>query len=364
MRLAVTLAVTLLVGLGLVAAPLSAATPARSADEDLKPSQRLKNRKRKKPRSVPPPGAATPAAPEGAATPAPGFSTTVPAGVYRAEETKVKIAGDRTLQVSEDVFEFIGHVRMERRGHVLETDRILYNRKTQELTAIGNVLLSDPRYTLSCGRLVFYGPQEMGVAWESPKIVETVRGPDGEIVDRMEITAFQMTFYSADQRVEGLERVRIYRTVRRKDKLELDFKITADSMDTNLVTRMSVFKGEVQVDSPTYAVEASRLIFDATSERFTCIGNARVVGFDASGDRISSVEGNKIVHLIREKRTLVMGGVTAAVVPDKPLGHRQVDVSAVKDEAKEYEILSIPDPVKVKKGSEPARKKASQGKRN
>jgi len=268
--------------------------------------------------------------------------------VYRKDDTEVRISGDRTVMVSKNVVEFHGHVRMERRGNVLQTDHIRYDRTTGELVATGSVVLSDPRYSLACGRLIFYGPQEMALAWESPKITEVVMDADGSIKERMEITAFQMTLYSTEQRIEGLERVRIYRQIRRAGKLELDFKITADSMDANLISRQTVFKGDVKVDNPTYTVQARRLIFDAGADRFICVGCATVVGYSAKGEPISRVEGNKIVHLIRERRSLVMGSVTASLMTEKEHGARSVDASALKDEAGMDELLSVPKPPKSK----------------
>jgi hypothetical protein len=100
------------------------------------------------------------------------------------------------------------------------------------------------------------------------------------------------------------------------------------------------------------------MIFDAVADRFTCIGDAQVIGFSASGEVVSRVEGNKIVHLIRERRSLVMGGVTASMLPDKPMGNRKVDAASLKDEAAATELLSVPEPVRVTNSKPRGRKGA------
>jgi lipopolysaccharide export system protein LptA len=255
---------------------------------------------------------------------------------------EVRIFSDATNNLQSEQVEYLGHVRVEREGNVLATDKIRYNKTTGELNAIGNVVLSDPHYVLTAGRFSFYGPQDIGVAFESPRITESQKNADGDIIERTDITAFQITLHTADQRVEGLERVRVYRMVRKNGKLELEFKITADGMDSNMVTHQSVFKGDVKVDSPSYSIEAKRLIYDVTSGRFTAIGDAKVTGFGPKGEPTSHVEGNKLVHLIQEHRTLILGGVTAVITPGKPFGTRDIDASALKDQSADAEVLSLP----------------------
>lgn len=282
-------------------------------------------------------------------------------GIVKAPGTEVKITGDTTSPLGGDVAEILGHVKLERRGMVLSSDKLRFARKKGEFIATGNVVVADPHYTLSCGRLTFYGSQEMGVAWESPRILETRRSADGEIQERMEMTAFQITIYSNESRVEGLERVRIYRMVRRDGKMALDFKITADSCDSNMVNQESVFKGQVKVESPAYNIEARRLIFDQSADRFTCIGDAKVTGFGPKGEVTSKVEGNKIVHLIREHRSIIMGGVTANLIPGKGQGARELDAAAVKETTTSEELLALPE---APKDPEKFKYRRKDGKRN
>ena len=278
-------------------------------------------------------------------------------GIYKAPGTRVSISGDATNPLGGDVAEIVGHAKLVRRGMVLSSDRLKFHQKKGEFIATGNVVVADPHYTLSCGRLQFYSVQEMGVAWESPKITEEHRGADGEIADRMEMTAFQISIYSTEERVEGLERVRIYRMIRRDGKLALDFKITADSCDSHMVNHESVFKGQVKVESPTYTIECKRLIFDQTADKMTCIGDAHVIGFGPKGEVTSTVEGNKIVHLVREHRSIVIGGVTANLQPGKPSGARELDAAAVKETSPSEEILQLPEAPKDPEKDKYRRKK-------
>lgn len=297
------------------------------------------------------------AGPEAALAPDPSAGD----GVYKAPGTQIHITGDTTSPLGGDVAEVVGHVKLQRRGMQLSSDKLRFDRKKGEFIATGNVVVADPHYTLSCGKLTFYGQQEMGVAHESAKILETRRGADGEISERMEMTAFQITVYSNESRVEGLERVRIYRMVRRDGKLALDFKVTADSCDSNMVNAESVFKGQVKVESPSYTIECKRLIFDQTADRMTCIGDAKVTGFGPKGEVASKVEGAKIVHLIREKRSIVMGGVSATLIPGRPTGLRQLDAAAVKETSTSEELLALPE---APKDPEKTKYRRKDGKRN
>jgi len=266
-----------------------------------------------------------------------------PGGIYRSPGTEVRITGDATSPLGGDLAEVVGHVKLERRGMVLQSDRLRFSRAKGEFIATGNVVVSNPQYTLSCGKLQFYSGQEMGVAWESPKIMEVMRGPDNEIAERMEMTAFQITIYSNEERVEGLERVRVYRMVRREGKLGLDFKVTADSCDSNMTNKENVFKGQVKVESPTYNIECKRLIFDQSADRMTCLGDAHVTGFGPKGEVTSDIQGNKIVHLVREHRSIILGSVTANLQPNKPSGARELDVTAVKETSTSEELLQLPE---------------------
>lgn len=297
------------------------------------------------------------AGPEAALAPDPSAAD----GIYKAPGTEIHITGDTTSPLGGDVAEVVGHVKLKRRGMQLSSDKLRFDRKKGEFIATGNVVVANPLYALSCGKLTFYGQQEMGVAHEAAKIIETRRGPDGEISETMEMTAFQITIYSNESRVEGLERVRIYRMVRRDGKLALDFKVTADSCDSNMVNAESVFKGQVKVESPSYTIECRRLIFDQSADRMTCIGDAKVTGFGPKGEVASKVEGNKIVHLIREKRSIVMGGVSATLVPGRPTGMRTLDAAAVKETSTSEELLALPE---APKDPEKTKYRRKDGKRN
>lgn len=258
-----------------------------------------------------------------------------------AADSHVKVSGDSMVQMTDSEVEVTGHVKASRRGIGLETDRVRYDRVSMRLDSVGNVKVDGRNFQLTCGKLTLHSRQEIGVAWESPRILQLKKDAAGEVSERTEINAVQISFFTNEDRVEGLERVRIYRWMRRNGEMVLDFKISADSLDANMLTGRSVLKGEVQVESPTHRVTANRLVFDQYKGRFTAVGDARVEGLNGSGQVTNVVEGNKLVYFIEQRRTIVSGGVAGVIDPEKQGGgQRVIDVTA--DQLLEKEIPIIP----------------------
>lgn len=258
-----------------------------------------------------------------------------------ATDGHVKVTGDSMVQMTDSEVEVTGHVRASRRGIGLETDRVRYDRITMRLDSVGNVKVQGRNFELSCGKLTLHSRQEIGVAWESPRILQVKKDGSGEVSERTEISAVQVSFFTNEDRVEGLERVRIYRWMRRNGEMVLDFKISADSLDANMLTGRSVLKGNVQVESPTHRVTANRLVFDQYKGRFTAVGEARVEGLNAAGQITNVVEGNKLVYFIEQRRTIVSGGVAGVIDAEKQGGMRVIDVTADQLEEKEIPIIPL-----------------------
>jgi len=257
------------------------------------------------------------------------------------EERYVRISADSTVNAEDDIVQFTGHVTALRKGLRLETNQIRYDRRTLQLEASGNVRVQDPLFSLTSDRLTLYTASDVGVAWESPRILQERKDAAGGVLERTEINAIQITFYTTEDRVEGLERVRIFRWVKRGRELALDFKIFADALDANLLTRRSVFKGGVRVESPTYNLTANRLIYDQTMGRFIAVGEARVEGFDAGGKVGNVVEGNKLIHFLDERRTIVSGSVAGVFEAESDGGSRPLNVENERIQEQERSLLPL-----------------------
>jgi lipopolysaccharide export system protein LptA len=302
-----------------------------------------------------------------------------------AQEEGFQISGDSTSQTTPDILEFAGHVKVTRKGLMLAADRVRLERSKSHLLAEGNVVISDPSYSLTCGRLSYHGGPDVAFAFDAPRLTQVKKDAAGETLESIELAAFQINVHPTQERVEALERVRISRFVRagapRSDagvrtvssagvghsgtpsgaaapkattagmrrgrkaarrlgarparpaadgapadrpRLDLDFRALADALDFNLRTHRAVLKGKVTVESPTYNVEARRLVYDSVAGRFTAVGDATVVGFDSNGNVSSTVAGNKIVHFLKERRSMVLGGVSGEIDTGATGGRREI----------------------------------------
>ena len=103
---------------------------------------------------------------------------------------------------------------------------------------------------------------------------------------------------------------------------ELILRIRCRSMDALMEGKRSMFKGNVRVSTPELGATGKRLYFHQVDRKFYVVGDARAWNFDEKGKRTNMIVGNKIVHFLDDRRSVVLGGVTAQVYPDKKTGRR------------------------------------------
>jgi len=100
-------------------------------------------------------------------------------GIILAQELlPVKITADTQYEKEKDVFVFEGYVILEYKDLVLQSDKAIYNRKTNELTALGDVTIHQQNQSISAEKLLLNLKTEKGTlynvfAYEDPDLTLT-----------------------------------------------------------------------------------------------------------------------------------------------------------------------------------------------
>ena len=82
------------------------------------------------------------------------------------------------------------------------------------------------------------------------------------------------------------------------------------------------------METPEMGARGERVFYHQLERKIYIVGMANAWNFDAKGKPINLITGNKIVHFLDEKRSVVLGGVTATVYPDKVTVRRPLSSEA------------------------------------
>lgn len=234
-----------------------------------------------------------------------------------------------------EIFHLSGNVRVRKDDTLLETDRMSYDRRTDTLSAEGTVRLLDPAFEITCRHLLFRVEEDQGTAWGDPRVVQKLLAEKGTSKGWVDLRAAQVKFFSLEKRISAFENV----VVEQWDGGEhptIAVRIRCRSMEALMENRRSVFKGGVEVETPEMGARGERVFYHQLERKIYVVGQASAWNFDGRGQAINVISGNKIVHFLDEKRSVVLGGVTARVFPDKetvrrPLSSEAVDPDGVKE---------------------------------
>lgn len=234
-----------------------------------------------------------------------------------------RIVAADTVRQGDPVYELVGGVVLEREGVRLGAQRMVYDRSSGRLEAWGGVEITDPTFALACDHLVLATREDEVVAWGGASLRQ--REDRGEGAFETELTGVQIRLHPKEKRVQVLEDVVLTRfVVEGAERRSVDLRVRCRSLDALSGARQSTFKGDVVVESPTVGARGDRALFDQASGRFYVMGGARAWNFDEGGRPVNVVAGDKIVYVTGQRRTVVVGNVTADVRPDTRTGTRTI----------------------------------------
>lgn len=209
-----------------------------------------------------------------------------------------------------------GSARIERDGVLLEADEILYNDRRKEAFATGNTRLSNKDFTLESGQLKVYLPgatalqgmleeDMVAIAQKSPRLV----GAPDESGRRNQVTAVEIKFYKGSEKVEAFENVRLLQFSTDGLRVKEELSVTGNYLEYLNQDKRALVKGRVKLSAKELGAEGERLIYYQKDQRFYVIGDASVHQLDPNGKVQDTVRGSKILHILNEKRTILMGNV-------------------------------------------------------
>ncbi len=208
-----------------------------------------------------------------------------------------------------------GDASILRDNFSLFANEIYYKEEKKEAFAKGQVRLVSPDFTLYCGQMRVYlkggaltqslaEDDVMVIAQKHPRLVET-RGSDGTYT---QITAVEIKFYKRDQRVEAFENIRLVRFLDGTVPKE-EVKITGDYLEVLSQQKKILVKNNVELKSEQITGIGERLIYYQEDAKFYLLGKARIREYDTRGRVRNEISSHRILHLLKEKRTIQMGGV-------------------------------------------------------
>ena len=217
--------------------------------------------------------------------------------------------------------ELVGNVQVRRGGMKLRADRVVYRPREEMLEAWGDVKLQDPVFRLSCRRLTLNGRSNEVVAWGAPVLrQEELDGAGGRTVTTL--SGMQVRIFIDERRIQVFDEVELARSKEDGGKKNVELRVRCKAVEALSGIKRSTFKGGVWLDTPSVGARAQRALYDRMAGRFYLPGGAEAWNYSTSGARTNVIEGDKIIYFIREKRTIVIGNVTADVEPDVKTGPR------------------------------------------
>ncbi len=241
----------------------------------------------------------------------------VTGSVAQAEPPRLAPGGDVPFDVtgdampadeSGDVLEVRGNVRVTRGAFSMSCDLLRYERKTDTALATGEVRASDGSYELTCRRLKYQVEKQLAIAWDDPVATRKTPAADG-VEEQVELRGTQISLDLGNQRIEGLDRVELTRWLVRGGKRERDVSVRGDEVEIDQVARSSLFRGHVAIESAAMAARSERAFLEEPLDRLTLIGSAEAWSPGPGGERRDEVSGAKILHFLKQKRSIVIGTV-------------------------------------------------------
>jgi lipopolysaccharide assembly outer membrane protein LptD (OstA) len=210
-----------------------------------------------------------------------------------------------------------GAAQIHRDDISLYADKIFYHESKKEAFASGSVRLEMGKLTLFAGQLRVYmkGSKAFSylkeddavvIAQKHPRLVEKNEETDQE----NEITAVEIKFYKSSEKIEAFENVRL---IQGGGAFEGDTRITGEYMEYLHLQGKALIKNKVKIESPKMGGHGDRLIYYRQDEKFYLIGNALIYELGENGQKLNEVSSQKILHLVKERRTIQMGDVEGII---------------------------------------------------
>ena len=213
-----------------------------------------------------------------------------------------------------------GNAEVIRDGMSLKADKILYMEKKKEAFATGNVKLSNPDFILESGQIRVYlqGNETLKNLGEKDILVIAQKGPRlteqaSETQLLNQVSAVEIKFFKGQEKIEAMENVRLVQL--RTDGLQLkeEMVVTGGFLEYLHKQKKALVKKDVQLESKSLGGVGQRLIYYQKNDRFYLIDNAKVFEYNENGKRVNQIAGNKILHLLKERRTILMGNVEGSL---------------------------------------------------
>ena len=213
-----------------------------------------------------------------------------------------------------------GNAEVIRDGMSLKADKILYMEKKKEAFATGNVRLSNPDFVLESGQIRVYlkGNKTLKNLGEKDILIIAQKGPrlteqasETEIVNQ--VSAVEIKFFKGQEKIEAMENVRMVQLKTDGVQLKEEMIVTGGFLEYLHKQKKALVKKDVQLESKSLGGVGQRLIYYQKNDRFYLIDKAKVFEYDENGKPVNQIAGNKILHLLKERRTILMGNVEGSL---------------------------------------------------
>ncbi len=216
-----------------------------------------------------------------------------------------------------------GNASIERDGVILRAEEIYYNEAKKEAFATNQTRLESKEFNLEAGQLKVYLPGNrtfsqmlendmVVIAQKAPRLTEKP-GPDGTY---SQITAVEIKFFKASEKVEAFENVRMLQLKNEGLTVAEEMVVTGAYLEYLHKQKKALVKQDVKLTSKELGAEGQRLIYYQNDGRFYIVDDAKVFQYDENGKVKDTVAGNKILHILKEKRTILMGNVEGTLGPN------------------------------------------------
>lgn len=201
----------------------------------------------------------------------------------------------------------------------LQADEIFYNADKKEAFASGQVILEHAEFVLECGQLRLYltgnqillqmhEKEMLVIAQQHPKLTEKTAHREFTV-----ITAVELKFFRATERVEAFENVKMVQYEKAAFLPQTKVTITGDYMEYLSRDKRALVRNEVNLRTSDLEADGRRLIYYQEQEQFYIIGDARIRQYDENGIVRDTITGDKLLHKIDEKRTIIMGNIEGSL---------------------------------------------------
>jgi len=206
-----------------------------------------------------------------------------------------------------------GDAEIHRDGISLYANEIFYHESKKEAFATGLVRLEMGQIILNAGQIRVYlkGNEMFSALQESDAVVIAQKHPrllekNEESGTVNEITAVEIKFFKGSEKVEAFENIKLVQGTGGTEKPTI---ITGDYLEYLHLQGKALIKNQVRIQGPGMGGMGDRLIYYRRDEKFYLLGNAMIYEMNTQGKKVNEVKSEKILHLIKERRTIQMGDV-------------------------------------------------------